>query len=235
MLTVVELQELALEDSDKIRELAEIRSRGEDEHFYKYLLQQGVIYGTTVEELAERLLQFDIQLSDLQIKNDKLVEEGWLFPVYDMTGEWLYWVNYSNTRSSNKKYMNIVRTFQHNKMVFGLDTVPQAIQDKRLVWVEGVIDQCRLASQGIPAVATLGTTVTDYMKALSRRVGANVIIPDNDDNGKTDIGKGFGEKLQGELTNARTLKLSYVKDIDECFSVSPEQFEYLINELRVGN
>lgn len=231
MLTKVELQELALEDSDKLKELAEYRSEGEDEHFHDYLIEQGVIYGTSKEELDSRLDAFDIKLEDLNLQNPNTVENGWLFPVYDITGEWLYWVNYSNTRDSNKKYLNAVQHFQADKMVYGLDTIPEALEKDQLVWVEGVIDQSRLASYGIPAVATLGTTVTDYMKNLSKRVKTNIIIPDNDGDGKNTIGQDFGAKLQRELTNARTKKLSYVKDLDDCYSEMPDQFFWLIDNL----
>lgn len=231
VLTKEILQWLAEEDEDKLRELVEYRSKGDDPHFLAYLQEQGVIYSTTEEALDERLQEYGVSLDSLDLQKNNVAENGWLFPVYNAKGEWLYWVNYSNTRDSNKKYLNVVQQGNKDKMVFGLDTLPKALEINQLVWVEGVIDQCRLASYGIPAVATLGTTISDYMTKLSRRVMSNIIIPDNDANGKTTIGKNFGSELQSQLANARTVGLSYVKDIDDCYSEMPEQFFWLMDNL----
>lgn len=232
MLTKEILRRLAEEDRDKLEELATYRSKGNDPEFLDYFIEQGVIYVTTKGELDKRLREYGISLASLNLLNDGLVEKGWLFPAYNIKGEWLYWVNYSNKRSSNKKYLNIVQKGHKDKLVFGLDTLPEAMDKNQLVWVEGVIDQCRLASFGVPCVATLGTTVSDYMKRLASRVQSNVIIPDNDDSAKETIGKSFGEKMRNELGNARILKLSYIKDVDECYSGMPEQFFWVVEQLK---
>lgn len=222
---------LAKEDSDKIRELAEYRSNGEDAHFHEYLINQGVIYSTTYKDLKDRLNKLGVNADLLNLDETRVAEHGWLFPAYDSMGNWLYWINYSNTRESNKKYLNVVQKTHKDKLVFGLDTFPEALEKDQLVWVEGVIDQCRLASQGVPTVATIGTKVSDYMKVLSKRVHENVIIPDNDANAKTAIGKDFGALLQSELTNARIIELTYVKDIDDCYKETPEQFFWIVEQL----
>lgn len=226
------LQRLAQEDVERLRELVEYRSKGEDEHFLNYLLSQGVIYSTTEKALDTRLRAIGLTLEDLNLHQKGLVENGWLFPVYDSSNRWMYWVNYSNRRESSKKYLNVVQQGNLDKMVLGMDTLPKALEINQLVWVEGVIDQYRLASYGIPTVATLGTTVTEYMQKLSKRVATNIIIPDNDGNEKTSIGKDFGTELRSQLTHARIFGLSYVKDIDECFSVMPEQFHWVIDQLK---
>lgn len=231
MLTKEILVELAKQDDEKVRELAEFRSKGEDPHFHEYLINQGVFYSTSYEELENRLWDLGVDILELGLDNYRVVENGWLFPAYDSKGSWMYWINYSNTRESNKKYLNVVQSKQKDKLVFGLDMLPDALDKNKLVWVEGVIDQCRLASYGVPTVATIGTHVTDYMKVLSRRVQSNIIIPDNDASEKTAIGRDFGARLQAELTNARTKELTYVKDIDDCYTDIPEQFFWLVDQL----
>lgn len=231
MLTKQKLQQLAQNDKEKLQELVEYRSKGEDEHFLDYLINQGVIYSSTKEELDKRLQEIGLTLEELNLQNERVVENGWLFPAYSIDNKWLYWINYSNTRESNKKYLNVVQNNQQDKLVYGLDTVGEAVKHRQLVWVEGVIDQCRLASYGVPTVATLGTSVSEYMKRLSKRVHQNIIIPDNDASEKTAIGRNFGSHLQKQLTNARTLELTYVKDIDDCYSEIPEQFFWIVEQL----
>lgn len=231
MLTKEKLVQLAQEDSDKVRELAEIRSGEEDSHFHGYLLELGVIYGTSYKNLGERLARVGVEIGDLNLDNKYVVENGWLFPAYDSKGNWLYWINYSHTRDSNKKYLNVMPKQQKDKLVYGLDTFPEAIKHGQLVWVEGVIDQCRLASYGVPTVATIGTYVSEYMKVLSKRVQTNVIIPDNDADGNDSVGRDFGSKLQSQLTNARVTNLSYVKDVDDCYTDIPEQFFWIVDQL----
>lgn len=232
-ITKKELFELSKESLDDLFDLAEVRGSKGDKVYTRHLLLQGVIYSKSRKELESRLNGIGHSLEELGLTSKYTVEDGWLIPVYSSKDTLLYWINYSNTRDSNLKYLNATRKGFKDKMVYGLDQLDLALEDDYLVWVEGVIDQQRLASVGVPAVATLGTNVTPYMEKLSRRVSKNIIIPDNDwgDDGKS-IGLRFGKYLRSRLSNAIIQELSYVKDVDDCYTDTPEQFNWLINNFK---
>lgn len=99
-------------------------------------------------------------------------------PVYDIDGRCVGFVG----RSVEGKVFKNSTGLPKSKVLFNLNRS----KHKKIVVVESSFDAIRLWQLGIPAVATLGATVSRTQISLLQKYASSIIIcPDNDEAGKT--------------------------------------------------
>lgn len=99
-------------------------------------------------------------------------------PVFDVDGRCMGFVG----RSIEGKVFKNSTGLPKSKVLFNLNRSKY----KKIVVVESSFDAIRLWQLGIPAVATLGATVSRNQVSLLQKYASSIIVcPDNDDAGKT--------------------------------------------------
>ena len=121
----------------------------------------------------------------------------------------------------NPKYLNSPETylFQKGKQLFGVSEAKKFINNKRLIVCEGYMDVISLNSFGYPAVASLGTTLTEnQIENIFNISDEAFLVFDGDTAGKNATIKLF-EKYFPKLKLNKKLKFVFLpNDLD------PEEF-----------
>ena len=121
----------------------------------------------------------------------------------------------------NPKYLNSPETylFQKGKQLFGLSEAKKFINNKRLIVCEGYMDVISLNSFGYPAVASLGTTLTEnQIENIFNISDEAFLVFDGDTAGKNATIRVF-EKYFPKLKLNKKLKFVFLpNDLD------PEEF-----------
>lgn len=222
------------EQHEHLYTLMQIRNNNqEDFELFQGYLNAGIIYSKDFNHYSSILAEFGVDLVEQGFNKPRLFEEGYMIPCYDHVGDTIFYINYSNKRGPKYKYLMV---YPQNKelrealtqiKVYGLEDTLLAHKEDRLFVVEGPFDRLRLKSQGVPAIATLGTKVTQYARNYMARFGRVYYIGDNDDSGK----KSFKQLRD----NGLLLNKQYVpsgKDVDDFGKENPEEFRNWVAKMR---
>ncbi len=121
----------------------------------------------------------------------------------------------------NPKYLNSPETFlfHKSKQLFGIINAKKNLNKKRLVVCEGYMDVISLTSHGYPAVASLGTALTEYqIENIFNISDEAFLVFDGDNAGKNATLKVF-EKYLPKLKLNKKLKFVFLPD-----RLDPEEF-----------
>lgn len=169
-------------------------------------------------------------------ENKWLFEEGFIVPVWGIRNELLFYINYDYRRDKSKKYLNIYTNFYDRKEVemkmYGLHNTKKAIEQDRIVVVEGLFDCIRLGMYGIPAVAVLGTKIMTYHKLYYKRFKRVIYIPDNDGSGES-----AARKFREQVPNSEIYRIEGTYgDVDDFGKSGTREFEEWVKKLQAyGN
>lgn len=115
----------------------------------------------------------------------------YVFPLHNERGEFVGYVGRA-VDSSEPKYMlpPIEKGFRKSHLLFNLHRVLADFADSNyVVLVEGVFDVIRVYQSGFPAVALLGSSISDEQVRLLQKYFTSVIVLlDGDDKGKKAVG-----------------------------------------------
>lgn len=223
-----------------LQELAEHRK-----HDVNMYIENGVFFNDHDHQLIGYLIDdFDFQVIEeedideiwtnlgLSGNNHNLFENGYLIPARNINNEIIFWINYSFTRNKDIKYINVFTKlfgdYDGNVKIYGLECLPKAIEQDRIVVVEGVFDAMLLNWYGVPTVAFLGTEITDYQKEFLKRFNHIIYVQDNDRSGEVAWRK-FSKLFP---KSERYSMLSGYKDPDDLHKNSKEKFNIWLNELK---
>lgn len=119
-----------------------------------------------------------------------LLEERFIIPVRDIAGGLISLVGYY---PDYKKYITVPTPFfSKDAMFFNIDhafRLSWEQYDGIVFLVEGMFDCLSLRSIGLPAIATMGSTVTDTKKEILKQFKKVVYIPDADNIGKRALNR----------------------------------------------
>lgn len=121
----------------------------------------------------------------------------------------------------NPKYLNSPETslFQKSKQLFGILNAKKLINKKKFIICEGYMDVISLSSHGYPAVASLGTSLTDYqIEIIFNIVDEAFLIFDGDLAGKNATERVF-QKYLPKLKLNKKLKFVFLPE-----KLDPEEF-----------
>ena len=124
-------------------------------------------------------------------------------------------------REGNPKYLNSPETylFQKNKQLFGVSEAKRFINNKRLIVCEGYMDVISLNSFGYPAVASLGTALTEnQIENIFNISDEAFLVFDGDTAGKNATVRVF-EKYFPKLKLNKKLKFVFLPNDQD-----PEEF-----------
>ena len=182
------------------------------------------------EYLVSCLLKEGFLLNDLidvglvkQNRNKKLIfyfQERIMFPISNGTGKIIAFGG-RILKDGNPKYLNSPETslFQKSKQLFGVFNAKKLLQKKRFIICEGYMDVLSLHSKGYPAVASLGTSLTDdQIEIIFRLVDEAFLIFDGDLAGKNATERVF-QKFLPKLRLKKKLRFVFLPD-----KLDPEEF-----------
>ena len=121
----------------------------------------------------------------------------------------------------NPKYLNSPETslFQKSKQLFGVSSAKKLLKKKRLIICEGYMDVISLTSHGYPAVASLGTSLTEnQIENIFSISDEAFLVFDGDIAGKNATIRVF-EKYFPKLKFNKKLKFVFLPD-----QLDPEEF-----------
>ena len=142
----------------------------------------------------------DIFMLGYSIKQDMVI-----VPVFSYDNTCLGFVARSIEGKSFKNSTGLPKS----KTLFNINNVKR----KKIVVVESSFDAIRLSQLGIPAVATLGATISRTQISLLQTYASSIIIcPDND-----DAGNGLIDKIVKNISNKQIdiIRLNKGKDIGD--------------------
>ena len=182
------------------------------------------------EYLVSCLLKEGFLLNDIidvglvkQNRNKKLIfyfQERIMFPISNGTGKIIAFGG-RILKDGNPKYLNSPETslFQKSKQLFGVFNAKKLLQKKRFIICEGYMDVLSLHSKGYPAVASLGTSLTDdQIEIIFRLVDEAFLIFDGDLAGKNATERVF-QKFLPKLRLKKKLRFVFLPD-----KLDPEEF-----------
>ena len=123
--------------------------------------------------------------------------------------------------NGNPKYLNSPETslFQKSKQLFGVSSAKKLLKKKRLIICEGYMDVICLTSYGYPAVASLGTALTEnQIENIFSMSDEAFLVFDGDAAGKNATIRVF-EKYFPKLKYNKKLKFVFLPD-----QLDPEEF-----------
>jgi len=121
----------------------------------------------------------------------------------------------------NPKYLNSPETslFQKSKQLFGVSSAKKLLKKKRLIICEGYMDVISLTSHGYPAVASLGTSLTEnQIENIFSISDEAFLVFDGDSAGQNATVRVF-EKYFPKLKFNKKLKFVFLPD-----QLDPEEF-----------
>jgi DNA primase len=134
----------------------------------------------------------------------------------------------------NPKYKNSPETylFKKKEVLYGYSQVQDLLREKEYaVFVEGFFDQWALARVGIPAMAVMGTALTEeHLKLVERWTKHLVLMMDSDEAGKRSVLRSL-PLLLGKHFEAKVFSVPSGKDPDEWLQ-DPKAVENAENILR---
>lgn len=233
-ITYRQLMQFLLKDEDQldyVKELAEKRGAN-----FKTYLRRGIFCSAdeNLDELGYILEQLGVDESALDVDEVGLTlfKRGYILPVWDGNNKLLFYINYSWQRDKSKKYMNIYPVTNRENIkamkMYGMYNLKQALQEDRIVVVEGSFDVLRLEAYGIPAVCLLGTKIMPYHKQFLSRFSTVIYVQDED-----NAGTGAWNKFKVEVPHAMAYRMTGIyNDVDEFAKKSVIEFEEWVKPLQ---
>ena len=147
-------------------------------------------------------------------------QERIMFPIANSSGKIIAFGG-RILKDGNPKYINSPETslFQKSKQLFGYSNAKKLLHKKRFIICEGYMDVLSLYSKGYPAVASLGTALTeDQIEIILKLVDEAFLIFDGDLAGKNATVRVF-QKYLPKLKLKKKLKFVFLPD-----KLDPEEF-----------
>ena len=143
-----------------------------------------------------------------------------IFPIKNEDGQVVGFVGRTITDQPNQpKYLNSRENiaFSKNKCLYNFDQVKKHFRAINQIYlVEGLLDSIRLINHQYPAIATMGTNLSQYQINLLKEQYEEVIIfPDNDQAGKISTIKNSLMLLKNKM-KVKIIAQNVGKDADEC-------------------
>lgn len=152
-----------------------------------------------------------------------LLDDRFIISVRDISGNLVTLIGYY---PDNKKYITVPSPFfSKDILFFNLDHAFKLSFEKfdGLVFlVEGIFDCLSLRAIGLPAIATMGSTVSREKREILKLFSKVIYIPDNDSVGRRALNRRDSSYGWAVPENATGLKLSGVVDFNEKGASSEE-------------
>lgn len=145
-----------------------------------------------------------------------LLDDRFIIPVHSISGEILSFIGYF---PDYKKYITVPSPFfSKDTLFFNIDHAYRLSWEKYdgvVFLVEGIFDCLSLRAIGLPAIATMGSTVTQTKKELLKLFKKVIYIPDNDEVGRRALNR--YDKVHGWRVpeNAVGVRLKGVVDFNQ--------------------
>ena len=159
----------------------------------------------------EKLKSLGDDLGLFTEKGRFLLENRFIFPVYDMVGNVIALIGWF---PDEKKYITTPsKFFSKDCLFFGLEQLSTTGLNKNYIIVEGIFDSLSIRSLGIPCIAMMGISSSRYKILMYSLFKQLVAIPDADSEGR----KVLLEDKWKLPTRSRYVKWSGIdlKDIDD--------------------
>ena len=192
---------------------------------------------SVIEESGAFFVDENLEKDDLpewmQSESLGIVHKGYItmfgrcvFPVKDPLGHIMGFVGWDPT--TTPKYLDSYNYGYKAKATsfYGMERILEYYKsDKPVYIVEGLMCCQWLRSQGLQALASLGSHLTSYCVAIAKRFGNRlVVIPDND-----EAGESYLRQCYFQLPKAFKIMVKDGNDVDGC---RHEHAEELLNDLR---
>lgn len=168
----------------------------------------------------------------LGVEDVGLVTEGFIIPVLDSSNRVLFYINYNWERVEGRHYINVfpdrLGELKTNIKMFGAHNLEKGLKEGWVVVVEGIFDAIRLESEGIPAVALMGSKLMRYHQLFLERFEKVVYIPDNDTTGE----QGWRSVSAGLENVIRIDVISKYKDVDEFALKGKQEYREWLGKLK---
>ncbi|MGM9929245.1 MAG: toprim domain-containing protein [Bacillus sp. (in: firmicutes)] len=227
------LVKFLLQDDEQkgfIKELAKQRKMDS----IKTYIKRGIFCSLDLDELGYIVEQLGMVPDDLDVPQNEInsFDNGFIIPVWDGYNRLLFYINYSWERDRSKKYINIYPATNREHItkmkMYGMHNMQQALEEDRIVVVEGVFCVLRLESHGIPACSLLGTKILPYHKQFLSRFKRVIYVQDED-----NAGSAAWRNFKREIPHAEAFRITGTqKDVDEFAGSGAYEFTEWIEALK---
>jgi DNA primase len=164
---------------------------------------------------AVRAFQLGIETRRISMLRDRL-----LFPIFDQYGEFIAYQGRAIYPDMEPKYW--FQPFDKSRVLYGLSlNIPLIVSAGYCAVVEGNIDVITLWQLGVPAVAYMGSLMSETQALLLRRYTENVlVIQDNDKTGHEMLPR-LIERLESCDFGVDVFEYDDHKDVSEYYGEEP--------------
>lgn len=142
--------------------------------------KQGIVYtGEFIDMLLPKYAE-DLDALGLIHNNKPIFNNRWIIPIYDLLGNIVSLVGYSN-KSDQRYIYSTSRFYNRSNTLYNLQNIDRAYEKGYSILVEGITDAISLINQGYDNVfANCGTHNSKITQGLLDTIGGVVVIPDRD-------------------------------------------------------
>lgn len=178
---------------------------------------------------AVRTFQLGLETRRISKLRDRL-----LFPIFDQYGEFIAYQGRAIYPDMQPKYW--FQPFEKSQVLYGLSVnIPLIIDAGYCAVVEGNIDVITLWQLGVPAVAYMGSLMSEHQALLLRRYTENVlVIQDNDDAGRKMLPQ-LLTRLEECDFGADVFDYDDYKDISDYYGEDPWKLKKALNPWTLTN
>lgn len=220
-----------------VKELSRLRGYTDNSSQYNLLRDMQICTCCIPDTIELSSMSEELGLST---KSERfLLDDRFIIPVRDIAGNLVSLIGYY---PDIKKYITIPTPFfSKDILFFNIDNAYRLSYEEYggiVFLVEGIFDCLSLRSIGLPAIATMGSTVSLHKKEVLKLFSKVIYIPDNDSTGRKALNRhlktgwqvpenAVGIKLRGyvDFNNVSADSLEYdkakilkVKDVDNLVS-----------------
>lgn len=225
-----------------LEHLVRSRNNGEmDEKMLESFCNAGIIGSPPSEGInffEEFLNETGITMEMLGYENtDYMLNKFWdgfIIPSWGTGFNFLFCINHNKERVNGleAKYINLYpqdkKEILSNFKFYGLENTKQALEKGYMCVCEGIFDKIRLEAEGLPAMTTLGSQISQTQLRILNRFDKIKSIGDND-----LAGKKAQEKIMKGMRRTQQYKIPYEKDIDDLAKNRPKLFEEFIKQVKI--
>lgn len=221
-----------------LEHLVAMRNNGNmDDKMLESFCDAGIIASPPAEDInffEEFLLETGITLEMLGYTETSLGRfwDGFIIPSWGTGFNFLFCVNHNKERVTGieAKYINIYpdgkKEILSKFKFYGLENTKKALETGYMVVCEGIFDKIRLEAEGLPAMTTLGSQISQTQLRVLNRFDKIKLIGDND-----RAGRESQEKIMKGMRRTQQYKIPYEKDIDDLAKNRPSVFKEFIKQV----
>lgn len=189
----------------------------------------GFCESRNISVAAIRAFQLGLETRRISKLRDRL-----LFPIFDAYSEFVAYQGRAIYPDMEPKYW--FQPFDKSRVLYGLSlNIPLIVSSGYCAVVEGNIDVITLWQLGVPAVAYMGSLMSEYQALLLRRYTENVlVIQDNDETGRKMLPK-LLTLLEEYDFGVDVFEYSHYKDVSDYYGEEPWKLQKALNPWTLTN